>query len=220
MENGAVYTTTRKQFEESGIRIGGKIAIVEMPEDTLAEIDELEDWIVIEKLLENRVTKDKKGSNKIKAIFFDVDGVFTDGTLANTIDGELTKTFSLRDGMGLEMLRNSGVEVFVMTSENSELVRNRMTKLKLEDNLYLGVKDKYSRIEEVLLKKGYKRNEVAYMGDDINDIANISSVAWGITPQDGVMKIKEVADLILTSKGGEHAIREAVEFILKYNKKF
>ena len=126
VENGAVYTTTKEQFLESGIRIGRKVAVVKMPEDTLTEIDEKEDWVIMEKLLENRLNKFKKGSKKIKLIVLDVDGVFTNGCVATGTEKEISKEFSLIDGMGLELLREEGINVAVMTSENSEIVKNRI----------------------------------------------------------------------------------------------
>ena len=216
VENGAVYTTTREQFKKSGIRIGGNIAIVKMPEDTLTEIDEKEDWVIIEKLIENRLSKFKKGNPGIRLLVLDVDGVFTEGKVSTGCEKEISKDFSLIDGMGLEIIRGEGVEVIVMTSENSDIVKTRMNKLKLET--YLGVKDKYSFLEKIRQEKGINRNEIAYIGDDINDLANICSVKWGIVPNNGVLENKLKADLILSSKGGNGAIREAVNFILNYNK--
>ena len=136
VENGAVYTTTREQFKKSGIRIGGNIAIVKMPEDTLTEIDEKEDWVIIEKLIENRLSKFKKGNPGIRLLVLDVDGVFTEGKVSTGCEKEISKDFSLIDGMGLEIIRGEEVEVIVMTSENSDIVKTRMNKLKLE--IYLG----------------------------------------------------------------------------------
>lgn len=220
VENGAVYATKKKQFLASENRLGGNIAVVEMPEDTLYEIDETEDWVIVEQLLANRVHKFKGTAlAHIKLLVLDVDGVFTNTTVTNNAQGEFSKTFSMKDGMGLEILRESGVQVMVMTSENSEVVRTRMEKLGIED-LYLGVKDKYSRIDQVLNEKGLNRCDIAYMGDDINDLANIASVALGVSPADGVAEVKNKADLILSAKGGEGAIRELVEFIIKHNKRF
>lgn len=216
VENGAVYVTTKEQFKSSGIRIGGNIAIVKMPEDTLTEIDEKEDWVVIEKLIENRLSKFKKGNPGIKLMVLDVDGVFTEGKVSTGYEKEVSKDFSLIDGMGLEIVRGEGIEVIVMTSEYSDIVKTRMSKLKLET--YLGVKDKYSFLEKIRQEKGINRNEIAYIGDDINDLANICSVKWGIVPNNGVLENKLKADLVLSSKGGDGAIREAVNFILKYNK--
>lgn len=216
VENGAVYVTTKEQFKSSGIRIGGNIAIVKMPEDTLTEIDEKEDWVVIEKLIENRLSKFKKGNPGIKLMVLDVDGVFTEGKVSTGYEKEVSKDFSLIDGMGLEIVRGEGIEVIVMTSEYSDIVKTRMSKLKLET--YLGVKDKYSFLEKIRQEKGINRNEIAYIGDDINDLANICSVKWGIVPNNAVLENKLKADLVLSSKGGDGAIREAVNFILKYNK--
>lgn len=217
VENGAVYTTTKEQFLESGIRIGRKVAVVKMPEDTLTEIDEKEDWVIMEKLLENRLNKFKKGSKKIKLLVLDVDGVFTNGCVATGTEKEISKEFSLIDGMGLELLREEGINVAVMTSENSEIVKNRMNKLKISET-YLGVRDKYSFLEKIMLENNLSRNEIAYIGDDINDLSNICSVKWGIVPQNAVLENKLKADLILNSFGGNGAIREAVNFIIKYNK--
>ncbi len=217
VENGAVYTTTKEQFLESGIRIGRKVAVVKMPEDTLTEIDEKEDWIIMEKLLENRLNKFKKGSKKIKLLVLDVDGVFTNGSVATGGEKEISKEFSLIDGMGLELLREEGIKVAVMTSENSEIVKNRMNKLKISET-YLGVRDKYSFLEKIMLENNLSRNEIAYIGDDINDLSNICSVKWGIVPQNAVLENKSKADLILNTFGGNGAIREAVNFIIKYNK--
>ncbi|WP_291259883.1 acylneuraminate cytidylyltransferase [Fusobacterium sp.] len=216
VENGAVYTITREQFEKTGVRIGGKIAIVKMPEDTLTEIDEKEDWVIMEKLIENRLSKLKKGNTKIQLLVLDVDGVFTNGNVDTGEKVELSKSFSLIDGMGIEIAREEGLEIIVMTSENSDIVSTRMNKLKIET--YLGIKDKYSFLEKIREDKKLNRNQIAYLGDDINDLANICSVKWGITPNNGTLENKIKSDLILNNKGGNGAIREAINFILKYNK--
>lgn len=219
IENGAVYVSTKEQFLKSKIRIGGKIALIEMPEDTLMEIDEPTDWVIIEKTLENRLKEYKKNIKKIKAIFLDVDGVFTNGNVTNTKDGEFSKEFSMRDGMGLEIVRDYGIKVFVMTSEDSEIVASRMKKLGIT-NVFLGVKDKFSRIEDVLLAESLNRNEIAYLGDDINDLTNICSVAWGCVPSDGIDIVKSKSDFTLNSNGGNKAIREFVNFIINFNSRF
>ncbi len=211
VENGAVYATTREQFKNSGVRIGGNISLVKMPEDTLTEIDEKEDWVIMEKLVENRLAKFKKGNPGIRLLVLDVDGVFTEGKVSTGYEKEIAKDFSLIDGMGLEIIRGEGIKVIVITSEESDIVRTRMNKLKLET--YLGIKDKYSFLEKIRQEKRIERNEIAYLGDDINDLANICSVKWGIVPSNGVLENKLKADLILSSKGGE-----GVNFVLKYNK--
>ena len=219
IENGAVYASRKKHFLEGKNRLGGSIGIVEMAEDTLTEIDEVSDMLIIEKLLLNRLNSYKLDPQKIELLVLDVDGVFTDGKVGVSENCELFKTFSLRDGMGLENLRSNGVEVVVMTSENSPIVANRMTKLGIQ-NLYMGVKDKFSRLNKILLDKGLQRNNVAYMGDDINDLVNLNSVGWGFCPNDAVLSVKPYCDFVLVNNGGDMAIREVTEFILKYNQRF
>jgi N-acylneuraminate cytidylyltransferase len=120
--------------------------------------------------------------------------------------------------MGIGLLMDENIHVMVMTSENSEIVAQRMKKLQIED-VFLGVKDKYSFLEEVLKMKGIRRSEIAYMGDDINDLSNILSCGLGICPKDATDEIKESADIILTRNGGDKAVREACDFILKINKR-
>ncbi len=121
IENGAVYACTKAQFQASKNRLGGKIGIVKMHEDTLIEIDEPTDWTIVESLIENRLRSAKKSPTQIKVLVLDVDGIFTDGSITYNKEGEFSKTFSMRDGMGLEIIRETGLEVFIMTSENSQL---------------------------------------------------------------------------------------------------
>lgn len=219
IENGAVYVTTKTQFLTSKNRLGGDIALVEMPEDALYEIDSEEDWSVVERLLVMRLRKQKGVLGRLKLLVLDVDGVFTDCKVTNNAAGEFSKTFSMKDGMGFEILRQNGVEVLVMTSETSDVVKSRMDKLQIEE-LYMGVKDKYSRIDEVLKAKGLSRSDIAYMGDDVNDLANVASSGLGVCPSDAVPLVKENADIVLRNSGGNGAIRELIDFMIKHNKRF
>lgn len=219
IENGAAYASLKSNFIRYENRISGNIGIVEVEEDSLYEIDELHDWAIIKELLKNRLRKNKEEPCKIKCIVFDVDGVFTDGSVLVSDTGEFGKIFSLRDGMGFELLKENNIEVVIMTSEHTEIVIQRMKKLKI-GNVFIGIKDKFARLGMFLKEKGYRRNEVAYIGDDINDLSNILSAGWGICPKDAMSEVKYEADLILNSTGGHGAIREAIEFIIKYNLKF
>ena len=218
IENGAVYATTRDSFKRTKNRLGNKIAVVRMSEDSLVEIDEPADFIILEELLKNRFFKWKKQFPRIKVLCLDVDGVFTKATINVSKDGEFSKEFSYRDGMGLQLIREEGVEVIIMTSENSGIVKKRMNKLGI-DNIYLGIKDKYSKLEQICSEKALKRSELAYVGDDINDLSNIVSCGLGLCPNDAQEKVKEYADIILHSNGGERAVREVCEYIIKNNSK-
>ncbi|WP_027880038.1 acylneuraminate cytidylyltransferase [Mesoflavibacter zeaxanthinifaciens] len=218
VENGAVYTCTKAVLQNKQNRLGDKVGVVHMPEESLHEIDSENDWLVVEQLLIARQQGLKK-AEKITHLVLDVDGVFTDGTITYTKDGEHTKQFDMRDGMGLEILRQFGVTVMIMTSERSELVAKRMQKLQIEQ-VYLGVKDKYTLLTHLAKQQGFSLNNVAYVGDDVNDLANICSVGWSLAPSNAMKEVTYQADIILPKPSGGGAIRSACQFIKQYNKRF
>ena len=218
IENGAVYAVTKQALKKHKNRIGDKTAVVKMPEDSFLEIDSESDWIAIESLLIERQKREKE-SKKITHVVLDVDGVFTDGSITYTKDGEHTKSFDMRDGMGLEILRQFDIEVVIMTSENSQLVAKRMEKLKIE-HVFLGVKDKYTLLKNIVTKADISLSNVAYVGDDINDLTNICSVGWSLAPNNATDIVKSNADVVLSKNSGSGAIREACQFVMNYNKRF
>ena len=218
IENGAIYCTKKSAFLDAKNRLSGKIGLIEMPEESLVEIDSLTDWTIAENLLMERQKRQKK-SSKIDYLVLDVDGVFTDGCVYYSADGELTKKFDMRDGMGLEIIRQNNVEVVVVTSESSELVAKRMQKLKIA-NTFLGVKDKYSFLKHFLKDKNSSFDAVAYVGDDVNDLASLCTVGWSFAPLNATNVVKNNVDVVLTNESGKGAIREVCEFILNYNKRY
>ena len=218
VENGAVYCTTKEAFLQSNNRVSGSIGLFEMSEENLMEIDSVSDWNIIENLLMER-QKRMKVCQKIQYLVLDVDGVFTDGGIYYNEEGEFAKKFDMRDGMGLEILRENNVEVVVLTSENSKVVAQRMKKLKIE-NAFLGIKDKYSFLKQFLTLKNSSFDAVAYVGDDVNDLANICSCGWSFAPANAMNIVKAHADIVLTNSSGNGAIREVCEVIMKYNKRY
>lgn len=218
IENGAIYACTKEIIKKEQNRLGGKIELIEMPEDTLIEIDEPTDLLIIEKLIENRLSKNKK-NEKIKYLFLDVDGVFTNGKVAISKNEEFSKEFSLVDGMGIQLLQEDNIIPVVITSENSPIVKTRMEKLKIE-NTFLGIKDKFSFIEDFLIRNNAERKQTAYIGDDINDLANICASGLSFCPQNAIREIKSHSDVILNNSGSNGAIRETCEYIINYNKRF
>lgn len=218
IENGAVYATTKEAFLETKNRVSGTIGLVKMEESSLVEIDSMTDWKIIEELLVNRLMK-SKSHQRIDYLVLDVDGVFTNGQVFYSADGELAKAFDMRDGMGLEILRQHQVEIIVMTSENSELVAQRMKKLQIQ-NTFLGVKDKYSFLKQFIKDRNSSFAAVAYIGDDVNDLTNICSVGWSFSPADATEIIKQKADYVLTKFAAGGAIREACEKIITYNERY
>lgn len=218
IENGAVYVAKADVVKQNRNRLGGKIAVVEMPEETLMEIDSMSDWGIVENLLIDRLRAQKK-SDRITHLLLDVDGVFTDGCVYFGPEGELLKKFDMRDGMGLEVLRQYDVEVMVMTSENSKLVEQRMKKLKI-DKAYFGVKDKYAFLQNLMLEKNLSSGNLAYIGDDINDLASMLTVGWSFAPNNAMDIIKKNADFTVNTNSAAGAIRTVCDHIMKYNKRY
>lgn len=218
VENGAVYASNKAAFLDSKNRVSGKVGLVEMDEESYTEIDSITDWEIVEKLLANRLQQ-SKDHNRIDYLVLDVDGVFTDGSVYFGAEGELMKKFDMRDGMGLEILRQNNVEVVALTAENSTLVEQRMKKLQIE-HVFMGVKDKYSRLTQFLMDKRGSFDQVAYVGDDVNDLANICRVGWSFCPANGTEVVKQHADYVLTHNSADGAIREVSEILMKYNKRY
>lgn len=218
MENGAVYATTKDAFIKSKNRVSETIGLVEMPEETLMEIDSLSDWTIIENLLAERQKSFKK-QERINYLVLDVDGVFTDGCVYYGAEGELMKKFDMRDGMGLEILRQNRVEVVVVTSENSDLVAKRMQKLQIK-HTFLGVKDKYSFLQNFINQQQTSWANLAYVGDDVNDLANLCTVGWSFAPANATSIVKQQVDFTLSNNSADGAIREVCEWIMNYNKRF
>lgn len=218
IENGAVYATTKKAFLDSKNRVSGTIGLIEMPEESLTEIDSLSDWNMVELLLAERQKKQKQ-QERITYLVLDVDGVFTDGCVYYDANGELAKKFDMRDGMGLEILRQHEVEVVVVTSENSELVAKRMQKLNIK-HAFLGVKDKFSFLQHFMQEQNINWSQIAYVGDDVNDLACLCTVAWSFAPQNATPVVKQHVDFVLNNNSADGAIREVCEWIMKYNNRF
>lgn len=214
VENGAFYITTKERLLKSKCRISGRIGIVEMSGDTYFEIDEPEDWIIVENLLKARNKKDYSEILKnIKMLITDSDGVLTDGGMYYSEKGDELKKFNAKDGMAFKLLRKASIKTAIITGEKVDLVKKRGEKLKI-DEIYLGIEDKMSVINKICIKYGIKLEEIAYIGDDINDLEAIKSVGFGCCVNDAVDRVKSAAKYITKAKGGEGAVREVAEIIL------
>jgi N-acylneuraminate cytidylyltransferase len=215
VENGAFYITSRERLLETKCRISGTIGLVEMDEDSYFEIDEPSDWIIVENLLKrkNHASEELDLSN-IKILLTDSDGVLTDGGMYYSENGDEMKKFNTKDGMGFQLLREKGIKTGIVTGENRELVRNRAVKMKV-DELHMGISNKIEVIHSICAKHNISLSEVAYIGDDINDIEVIKSVGFGCCVNDAMESVKEVARYKTKTNGGQGAVREIAELILK-----
>lgn len=151
---------------------------------------------------------------RIKLFAMDVDGVLTDGGMYYSEQGEMLKRFNTRDGMGIELLRKSGIIPVIITQEESKIVLKRAEKLKVEE-VHVGIGDKLRVIKELAQKYNLSLDEVAYIGDDVNDLAILRKVGLSFAPNDAIPEVKQIVHQVLSRKGGEGVVREAVNFILQ-----
>ena len=155
--------------------------------------------------------------NKIKLVVTDIDGVWTDAKMYYTENGDFMKAFSTYDGMAVEMLRNKNIETVIITSENSNIVIKRAEKLKIK-KVYIGETNKLERLKQICTNNKIKLDEIAYIGDDINDIEVLNNVGFSALSNNSPIKNQIEVDYITEKKGGDGAFREFVEVILKENK--
>lgn len=150
----------------------------------------------------------------IKLILLDVDGTLTDGGIYRGNKGEELKKFNVKDGYIIINSQKVGIDFGIITGRESELVKIRSEELKIK-YLYQGISDKTLILEEIMEKTLLKKDEIAYMGDDLNDLNIMKKVGLKGAPQDAVPEVKEVADFVSSKNGGDGAVREFTEFILK-----
>lgn len=151
---------------------------------------------------------------RIRLFATDVDGVLTDAGMYYSESGEELKKFNTRDGMGIKLLQRAGLITAIVTQERTKLVAWRGEKLMMPE-VHQGVMDKLSLVREMAGRHGLSMDEVAYIGDDINDLATLKAVGFSATPADGMPAVVEAVDYVCVKKGGEGAVREIIEMILK-----
>lgn len=211
MENGAFYITSRKALLESRNRVSGRIKAYEMSADTAFEIDEPSDWLIVSRLMKKNAAPKKVGN--IKMLLTDCDGCLTDGGMYYSEFGDELKKFNTRDGAAFAMLRERGIITGIVTGENVELNRRRAEKLHI-DELHMGVKDKLAVVRMLAEKYSISLDEIAYIGDDVNDLSVLKAVGFSCCPKDAAEEVLEYADLITKSCGGDGVVREAVKYLL------
>ncbi len=156
---------------------------------------------------------------KIKLVVTDVDGVLTDGGLYYSSEGLVMKKFNVKDGMGTRILREEGIYVGIITTdgETDKILKKRAERLKL-DFLYTGVWQKEEKLHEVCDKYKIGFENVAFIGDDVNDLSIIENVGFSAAPADAVNSVKQKVDLVLQTKGGDGAFREFADLLISIRK--
>ena len=148
-----------------------------------------------------------------KLILTDIDGVWTDGGMYYDQEGMELKKFHTYDSAGVLFAHHLGIPVGILTGEDTNIVKRRADKLKV-DYLYLGCKNKVAIAENLCSRLGITLSDVAYIGDDLNDIALLKRVGWAGVPSSSPKYVKALANVSLSKKGGEGVFREFVETIL------
>lgn len=161
--------------------------------------------------------KDPKIENKLKQIkllLLDVDGVLTDGSIIYDDNGIETKAFNVRDGLGIRLLRESGIEVCIVTGRSSGALHHRCKNLGIV-HIFDNVRNKDQVMDSILEKTGVKAEEVAFVGDDLLDLPLMRKVGLSIAVADAHDMIIKNAYMVTSKKGGTGAVREVCEAILK-----
>ena len=150
----------------------------------------------------------------IRLLVLDVDGTLTDGGIYYDSTGNELKKFGVKDGAGLVLARTAGIRVMICTGRECEAVRRRAADLKITD-IYQNVPHKADFLQKFFVENGYAREEIAYCGDDLNDLAAMALCGFVACPADAAPEVKAHADYQCPQRGGEGAVRGAVEHILR-----
>jgi 3-deoxy-D-manno-octulosonate 8-phosphate phosphatase (KDO 8-P phosphatase) len=173
----------------------------------------------LKKILAQYTKEQVKKAAQIKAIFFDVDGVLTDGKIIYDANGKEIKNFNVKDGQIISHLRKAGILVGAISGRDSVVTANRAAELKF-DFCHQGIVDKGAVVEKLAAHHKLKAKEMAYVGDDIIDLVAFKLVGLAVCPADAFDYIKDKVDLISKYKGGEGVVREVGDLVLAAQGKF
>ncbi len=153
-------------------------------------------------------------ARRIRLLLFDVDGVLTDGKILLHADGSESKTFDIRDGTGIVLAQRAGLRTGLLSARQSGSTTERAAQLRIPI-VRQGSADKLETLEEIIAAEGMSAGEVAFMGDDLLDLPVIERVGLGAAPADAAGEVRSRAHWIATRRGGDGAVRELIEMVLK-----
>lgn len=163
--------------------------------------------------------KNKEQAQKIRMIIMDVDGTLTDGSLLILPDGEELKSYNVKDGTGILLAHLAGLKTAIITGKISKSLEKRAKKLQIAE-IHQGILDKKRILIEIQDKNNLKRDQVAYIGDDLGDLEAIKAVGLAAAVADAHPEIKKHCHFICNNPGGKGAVREFIEFILEAQDKW
>jgi YrbI family 3-deoxy-D-manno-octulosonate 8-phosphate phosphatase len=211
-ENGSIYVTRTPLLRERGNRLGGKIGVYVMGYWTAFQLDEPEDGELLEWILARpEFAPPVAWPERLDLVVFDFDGVMTDNTVVVSEDGEAVVA-NRGDGLGIEMMRDAGVPMLVLSKERNPVVRARCEKLRIE--CVQGIDDKPAELERILGDRGADAVNVAYVGNDVNDLGCMELVGLPVAVADAEPPVRAAARLVLSRRGGAGAVREFCDGVL------
>ena len=220
VENGAFYIMRTDHLKRTGTRFGKKCGIYVMPLERSFQVDTLEDIALIEKVINGRSNNNtnsfpdalNRQLDKLKLVIVDFDGTMTDNKVIVDQDGREQVVCNRSDGWGVRLLKNKGIEVVCLTSEQNSVVLRRCEKLEIK--CYNGVLEKGMKISEICEKSGVLPEETAFIGNDINDIPALKLVGVPVVVQDAHRDAKMHSKIVLNRCGGDGVLQEFAELLV------
>jgi YrbI family 3-deoxy-D-manno-octulosonate 8-phosphate phosphatase len=213
IENGSIYVFKPWVLQQLNNRLGGKIAMYEMAYLDSFQVDEPDDLILIEQLMAARPVANLPDLGSIQLLVLDFDGVLTDNRVMVMETGEEAVLAHRGDGWGIARLQEAGVEVVVLSSEKNPVVAARCRKLGVD---YIqGSDDKLVALQELARRKGLAATQIAFVGNDVNDLECLQWVGKPIVVQDATAGVRSAAKWIANLPGGYGAVREVCDLILE-----
>lgn len=214
LETGAIYVMQTEEFRRTKHRFFGKTALYIMPQERCLEIDEPSDFTVAEVLLRERISQQQADVlAPVELLILDFDGVMTDNRVLVDQDGREAVWCHRGDGWGIACLKEAEVKVMVLSTESNPVVAARCQKLAIP---YIqACKDKASALTEIMQEHALQAHQVAYVGNDVNDLDCMQRVGVPIAVADAIPDIRAIARFVTTASGGWGAVREVAEWFLK-----
>ena len=161
-----------------------------------------------------------KKIKKIKLVTVDVDGVLTDGCMYYSSKGDIMKKFHVRDGMAVSILKRNTIPTVIITKERNQIVKKWSSKMNI-DKLFDGIKNKEEIVPKLCKLYGLSENNIAYIGDDVNDLEIMKRTGFSATPKDGNLEVKKIVDYACKQRRGEGVLREICDLVIsvKFGKK-
>lgn len=209
LETGAFYVFRVDGFREAKHRFFGRIRIAEVPEWTAIEIDDEQQLRIARALAALHESPERV---PVRAIVTDFDGVHTDDTATVDADGVERVRVSREDGMGVSLLRRAGIPMLILSTEVNAVVRARAEKLRVP--VLHGIDDKESALRGWAEEVGIPLADIAYLGNDVNDLPALRIVGWPVAVADAHPLVLEAARVVLSRSGGHGAVRELIERVL------